>query len=135
MELRLFYFEGTIWNLTFQPLKVLYLHYQNAYGHHTWEDGDLPGGPSTHKSHDSLITWFCEVTWQTKNIYTTRVSMATKLDKMITYLDEFLSIKSQNCWIMWSCIITWPTKDVVSPPPQCLWSPNVVGWWLTLKGS
>ena len=29
----------------------------------------------------------------------------------------------------------WETKTVLFPIPQCLWPPNLVGWWLTLSGS
>ena len=32
-----------------QPLKTLYLHYHNAYGHQTWQGGDLPQRAPTHK--------------------------------------------------------------------------------------
>ena len=27
------------------------------------------------------------------------------------------------------------TKNIISPLPQCLWLPNLVGWWLTMRGS
>ena len=27
-------------DLALQPLKLLYLHYHNAYSHETWENGD-----------------------------------------------------------------------------------------------
>ena len=32
---------------------------------------------------------------------------------------------------------SWPstTKNIVSPLPQCLWPPNLAGWWLTMRGS
>ena len=40
--------EGML-NLALQPRQTLYLHYHNAYGHQTWQDGDLPRGASTHK--------------------------------------------------------------------------------------
>ena len=50
-------------------LKPLYLHYNNIYGHKARQDGYshldslLPI-----KLYDHIITWFCEITWQTKNI-------------------------------------------------------------------
>ena len=37
-------------------IKALNLHYKSDYGHQTWQDGLL-----FIKSHDILITWFCEV--------------------------------------------------------------------------
>ena len=27
------------------------------------------------------------------------------------------------------------TKEILFSPPQCLWPPNLVGWWLTLRNS
>ena len=56
------------------------------------------------KSCDPLITWYCVMTWLTKNIYTTTKPMTTehdiittksmfiKLDSMVTYLEELLPI-------------------------------------------
>ena len=47
-------------------LESLYLHYQSAYGHQTWQaylDGLLPI-----KLHEPLIMWSCKITWQPKII-------------------------------------------------------------------
>ena len=60
------------------------------------------------------------VTEENHYISTTRVPMATKLDKMITYFDGLLPIKSHDSLITWSCGITWKTKTIISPIPQCL---------------
>ena len=69
----------SIWNLALQPLKSLYLHYHNAYGHQTWQGNDLPqGAPKAHFDHVVLRD---HVTNQ-KHISTTRVPMATKLNRM-----------------------------------------------------
>ena len=47
----------------------LYLHYHNICGHKSRQDGDLPWLSFTSKkSNDPIITWFCEITWQTKTI-------------------------------------------------------------------
>ena len=58
------------WNITAVSLqlKSLYLHYHSAYGHQTWQDSNLPWWLLPKKSHDSLIAWLCEITWQTKTI-------------------------------------------------------------------
>ena len=32
----------SMWNPVLQPLKALYLHYDNAYGHQTWQGVNLP---------------------------------------------------------------------------------------------
>ena len=45
------------------------------------------------------------------------------------------SIELRNPLVMWSCKIKWQTKTIISPQPQHLWSPNLTGWWITLKGS
>ena len=65
----------------------------------------------------------------------TRVPMATKLDRIVTYLDGILPIKSHDSFITWSWEIMLQTKTTISPIPQCLWPPNLVGRWLTLSGS
>ena len=53
-------------------------------------------------SFNALIMWSCKVTWQ-KHISATRVSMATKLGRMITYLDRLLPIKGYDPLITWFC--------------------------------
>ena len=75
------------------------------------------------------------VTKKAHYISTTRVPMATKLGRMVIYLDGILSLKSKNPLITWSCHITWQTKTIISPLLQWPWPPNVVAWWLTLKDS
>ena len=146
-------------NLAPQPLKTLYLHHHNAYGHQTWQVVDLPWDAHTHeitwiwsrglaqsrdtknittvvplatcfdgllptKSHDAVITWSCKVTRPTNcyiSIYI--VSMVTKLDSMVTYLDGLLSI---NYMTLWSHALARLCENLKpsSPPPQYLWSPN-----------
>ena len=41
-----------------------------------------------------------------KHIFTTRVPMATKLDRIVTYRDGLFPIKSRDPAIKWSCKIT-----------------------------
>ena len=50
--------------------------------------------------------------------------MATKLSMVITYHKGLPPIKSHDPLIMWSCEITWQTKNIISPPPDCLFSPT-----------
>ena len=94
-----------------------HLHYLSAYGHKTWQDGDLLWWTPAHKvTHDALITWTFEITWQTK-IITFPLSeclWSVKLGRMVTYLDGLLSIKSHDPLMTWACKITWQTK-VISP--------------------
>ena len=68
--------------------------------------GELPGGSATLK-----ITWTRSIKkhQKTKHIHyisTIRVSVATKLCWMLTYLDGLLPIKSSDPFITWSCKIT-----------------------------
>ena len=64
-------------------------------------------------------------------ISTSRVSMATKFGRMVTYLDGLLPIRSYNSVILWSCSIVWQTETIISPIQQSLWPQNLVRWWLT----
>ena len=69
-----------------------------------------------------------------KHFSTTRVPMTTSLFRMITHLDSIIPIESHDPLILWSCEIIWQTKTIISLIPQCLWPPNLAGWWLTLSG-
>ena len=51
--------------------------------------------------------------------------IATKLDRMVTYLDKLLSITLHDPSIAWSCEIPWQPKIVRSQLPQYLWPPNL----------
>ena len=94
--------------------KLIYLYYQSAYGHQTWQDGNLTWRAPTHKVKQRLDHMVLQVHVTSKSHYTstTRVLMATKLGSMITYLDGLLSIKSHDPVISWLCEITWPTKTI-----------------------
>ena len=87
------------------------------------------------KSHEPLIAWSCEMTWETKIFISSLprcLSMVTKLGKMVIYIDEFVPIESHNPLVMWSYKITWQTKIFIVSLPQCLWPPNLASWWLTI---
>ena len=81
----------------------------------------------------TLVTWSCEITWKTKNICTTPVLMATKLGRIVTKLQKLLPIMLLYPLVAWFCEITWQAKTIISPLPQCLWSPKLSRWWLTLS--
>ena len=59
-------------------LKILYVHYQNAYGHETWQDGYLLWGAPEHNDTGPLdhVAFQNHVT----NYSTSKVSIDTKLD-------------------------------------------------------
>ena len=56
----------------------------------------------------------------------------TKQGNKVTYLEGLPSIKPYNPLIIWSCEFTQHIQNI-SPLPQCLCSPNLVGRWYTLK--
>ena len=70
-----------------------------------------------------------------QNYYISVITMpkASKLSRMVTYLEELSPIKSYDHLVTWSCETTWQTKSIISPLPHCLLPPNVVGWWLSYK--
>ena len=49
-----------MWNLSLQLIKVLYLYYQNAHVHQTWQSGDLPWWTPTYAviwPFDFVVLW------------------------------------------------------------------------------
>ena len=106
-------------------------NYYSGYGHQTWQNDNLPW------SHVSF--WPCGFARSRDKLRLLYLhyhsAIATKLGVLITYLDGLLPIKSLDPLIVWSCQITWQTKSIISPIPQCLWPPNLAGWYLILRGS
>ena len=117
----------------------LLLHYQNAYDHHTWQDGSSPWWAATHEVawlFDHVILRY-HVTSQNHCISTITVPMTMKLGMMITYFQGFLTIKSHNALITWSCKVTGQTK-IIFAKPECLWlqtwqNENLPCWVPTYK--
>ena len=108
-----------------------------CYGHQIWQGGNLPWGAHTHKviwSFDHVVFWD-QVTNLNYYISISRMPLTTKLSKMLDYIELLPPIESHKPSMMWSCKITWQTRSIISPLPQCLWPPNLVGWWLTLRFS
>ena len=48
-----------------------------------------------------------------KHISTITMPLATKLRRMVTYLNGLLPIRSNNCLITWSCKVTLQTKIII----------------------
>ena len=118
-----------IWNLSFEQVKTLYLHYHNAYDHKFGRVVTCHKGLPHINSHDSLISWSLESTWQTKIIIFTgtkfgRVVKLLPTEWWNSYLQKLLPIESHGSWVTWSCEITRQNKDFISPLPQCLQSPK-----------
>ena len=100
-------------------IKPLYFHYQSAYGYQTWQDGKLPWWARVFKvtfPFAHVILWDHLINWN-HYISTTTVPMATKLDRMVTYLNGLVPVKSHSHLITWFCKITWQTKIIKSSLP------------------
>ena len=95
-------------------LKALCLHSHSAYGHQTWEYVELPWGAPLHKVTEpfDLMVFQGHPTNENRYIATATVPMATKLGRMVTYLDGLLPMKSHDPLITWSCEITGSRKPL-----------------------
>ena len=67
------------------------------------------------------------------SISTTRVPMATKLNRIVTYCDELQPTKSDGSLNTWFGKTIWQIKTIIFPPPKFLWQINLGGSWLTYK--
>ena len=88
-------------------LKPLYLHNHSVYGHQTWQGCDLPWGAPNNK----VTLWLCGK--QCQYISTTKAPVATKLGKVVTYLNWLLHIKSHASLITCFCKVTWQEKTII----------------------
>ena len=89
------------------------------------------------KPLDPLITWSCEITWQTRIIISPLPwsYIATKLGRVVTFLNGLVPIKLHGSWVTWSCKITWQIKKIISPLLQFLCLPSLAGWQLIIRDS
>ena len=71
-----------------------------------------------HKGRGKCLSVFLGLTW-----------------RMVTYLEELLSIKSDEALIMRSCEINRETRTIISLLPKFLWPAKLTGCWLTLSCS
>ena len=100
-----------------QKTEPIYLHYHNAYGHKTRQDGDWPWASSTHKVWWSYVVLQDYVTNWNDYISITTMPRATKLGREEKYNEE------QDPSVMWSRK-SREKLDAVSLPPQSVWPPN-----------
>ena len=85
------------------------------YGHQIWQGGHIQWGAPNDKvtwPFDHVVLWD-HVTNQ-KHFSTTTVPKATKLGKMINYLDGLLHIKSDDPLIAWSFKIMWQIETTLA---------------------
>ena len=61
--------------------------------------------------------------------------MTTKLGRTITFLKQLPLIKLLDSFVMSSWYVAWQTETIISPLLQWLSPPNLILWWLTLRGS
>ena len=59
--------------------------------------------------------------------------MASKLGRVVPYLEALLPIKLHDPLIKCSFRSTLQTKSFISLLLQCPWSLNLAGWWLTMR--
>ena len=83
------YWSGGLLKLH-DKLKI-YCYYQSFYDHETWQDSNL---------RDILFKWSWKISWQTK-VVVSFCPMATKLGRMVTYLEGLLPIKSHDTLTSW----------------------------------
>ena len=72
--------------------------------------------------------------WQTKNIPTTAMPMATKLGKVATDHEELPAMKLLDPSVTYFCEVTWYIKYFTSLFAIDHWPPNMASWWLTVRG-
>ena len=84
-----------------------YLHYQSAYGHQTWQKGNLTCWVDAHKATRPSDHVVLEITLQANITISplTTVLMPTKISRMEIYLDRLLSIRSHDPLMTLSCKI------------------------------
>ena len=98
-------------------LKSLYLYYHNAYGHQTWQDGDLPWLSFNHKviwPYNHMALWDHYRSLWPQNV----------AGRLLTLSDSY----PQTHIITWSCKIMWQTKMLIYPLTQCLWLSILAEW-------
>ena len=82
-------------------LETLYLQYHSAFDHQNWWDGDITWGAPNHKvirhfDHRVLLDHMANWNYYICNI---TVPMATKLGRVMKYVEGLLTIKSCNALI------------------------------------
>ena len=123
--------------ISLDKLKQLFLHYYNAYGHKICQNGYLLKRFLLIKSHDHIIMWSCEITWQTK-VITYPLPYYLLLPSSTEWVHKMRSFPSWNLkhpLITWSWKFTWQIKYVIYPLPQWLWLPNLPGWFYIMNSS
>ena len=118
-------------------IKLLYLQYQNFYGHQAWWDGGLLERFLPIKLLDSLVTKFCSITWQTKTIISPLLQCLWSQN--LAGCDLLGETPTNKVTWPLVCVFHWDhvTKKIYYISANTM-SMNTklcrVGWWLTLRG-
>ena len=126
------YFEGFLPIMSLEPLitwsgkimwqiKTITTPLLQSLWPPNWQDDSLPWGPPTGQIK-TIISLLKE-------------SMSTKPGRTVNYRKGLLPIQSHDPLITWSSKIMWQTKTNIFPLSQCLWPPNLTGWWHTMRCS
>ena len=107
-------------------LKLVYLRCSSTYGNQTWQAGNLPWGLLPIMLLHPLVTWCCEIKWETK----------ANISPLPQYLWRQTWQNNDLPCLTSTHKITWPynhvvTNQVIYPLTQCLWLPTLVGWRYT----
>ena len=93
-------------------LKSLYHHYYHAFDHEILQGGGLLWGALNHKHTWTFVHMALQDHMANLNHYTstTAMLMATKPDRIVTYLEWHQPLKLHGPSVTWSCKITWQNK-------------------------
>ena len=108
-------------------LKKLYLHFYDTYSNQIWLGAGSLALEININSEFKRTRGILLFNHEKHHIFITTVPMVTKFSTMVIYHDGLLIIKSHNAFKTRSCRITWQQ--------ECLWPPNLLGWWFILKSS
>ena len=86
------------------------------------------------KYNDHIITWFCQIMWQSKNISPLPQCLWTQNLAAWLILTDFYLV-SHDFITTWSCEITWQTKIILYPLTQYPWLSILAEWGYTRRHS
>ena len=115
--------------------KNWYFHFHKTCDHQIWQ-AVISGGYDSNETSQVGADDVIKLRSRDKLKYfisTTKVPMATRLGRIVTYVDGLLPIKSHDHLVIRSWEITWQSKSIISSLPLCLWPPKFLKWWLTLR--
>ena len=116
-------------------LKTKHFFLGKAFGHQTWQSGDLWWRKLTHNVKslsDHVITWG-HVAKVKLNILSDAMPMTTKHGGLMTYGDSNPPVESHDSLRMWWQVVRWQIESITYPFWQGLWQWNLASWRLNVK--